>query len=586
MPLDSIYLRALTGELAGRVSGMKIDKVQMPERDLAVLSLRGQGESLRLLLSANPGSARLHLTTERFENPKSPPMFCMLLRKHVQGAVITALTQPEGERMAVLELDAYDELGVRSSKKLILEMIGRSANLILVGGDGRVIDCLRRVDMDMNSRRQVLPGLIYRMPPPQDKPAFLGCECRARLWAEAPDDQKADKWLLNAFSGLSPLVCRELCCRCFGETSPVIGELAPEQRADFPMALDALAESVLKGEFTPYMVLENGRPRDFSFMVINQYGAAAEGEAYPDFSSLTEGFYLKRDRADRMARRSHELRREVKNRCDRLRRKLAAQKQELEQTASREELKRSGDLITANMYRVKKGDRVLETEDFYQEDAPVVRVGLDPLRTPQQNAAYYYKAYNKAKAAEEHLTGLIASGERELDYLESVMDEIERAEGESDLADIRRELAGQGYLRTSGSQKNPKKQKESAAAPRRFVSDSGMEIFVGRNNAQNDRLTTRDARRTDVWLHVQKVHGSHVIISCGGAEPDETTLMQAASLAVYFSQARGGGKTPVDYTQVRFVKKPSGAMPGKVIYTDYRTIMAEGDEALAERLAK
>ena len=229
---------------------------------------------------------------------------------------------------------------------------------------------------------------------------------------------------------------------------------------------------------------------------------------------------------------------------------------------------------------------MLETEGFYHEDAPVVRVGLDPLRTPQQNAAYYYKAYNKAKAAEEHLTGLIASGERELDYLESVMDEIERAEGESDLADIRRELAGQGYLRTPGSQKNPKKQKESAAAPRRFVSDSGMEIFVGRNNAQNDRLTTRDARRTDVWLHVQKVHGSHVIISCGGAEPDETTLMQAASLAVYFSQARGGGKTPVDYTQVRFVKKPSGAMPGKVIYTDYRTIMAEGDEALAERLAK
>jgi predicted ribosome quality control (RQC) complex YloA/Tae2 family protein len=582
MPLDSICLRALTQELSARVTGMKIDKVQMPERDLAVLSLRGQGESLRLLLSANSGSARLHLTTEKFENPKAPPMFCMLLRKHIQGALITGLTQPEGERMAVLELDAYDELGVSSHKRLALEMIGRSSNLILVGGDGRIIDCLRRVDMEMNEKRQVLPGLIYHLPPAQDKPRFLDCEDRAERWQSADPERRADKWLLDSFAGLSPLVCRELCYRCFGETSPLIGELSEAQREEFPMAMDALAESVLRGEFTPFMLLENGRPRDFSFMAIGQYGSAAEGETFDDFSSLVEGFYLKRDRVDRMNRRSHELRRDVKNRIERLRRKLSAQREELAKTADRETLKRSGDLITSNMYRVKKGDRVLETEDFYEENMPLVRIELDPLRTPQQNAADYYKAYNKAKAAEEHLTALIASGERELDYLESVMDEIERAEGESDLVEIRRELTEQGYLRRAPG---AKKQKESTAPPRRFVSDTGMEILVGRNNAQNDRLTTRDARRTDVWLHTQKVHGSHVIISCGGAELDETTLMQAASLAVLYSQARGGGKTPVDYTQVRFVKKPSGSMPGKVIYTDYRTVMAEADEALAERLA-
>ncbi|MGE4486177.1 MAG: NFACT family protein, partial [Oscillospiraceae bacterium] len=375
----------------------------------------------------------------------------------------------------------------------------------------------------------------------------------------------------------------ELCYRCFGEVSPVIATLSETQKANFPAAMFSLAESVYAGEFTPYMLLEEDRPRDFSFIAIQQYEKSLTGERYPDFSHLIEGFYARRDRVERMHHRSRELMKNIRNRYERQRRKLDAQREELKKTAGRETLKRCGDLITANMYRIKKGDHILEAEDFYEEARPVVKIALDFMKTPQQNAADYYKAYNKAKAAEIHLISLIAEGERELEYLGSVIDEIERAESESELTEIRRELTELNYLRVQHSEKR-KKIKESR--PRRFVSDTGMEILVGRNNAQNDRLTTKDARRTDIWLHVQKIHGSHVIISCDGKTPDETTLIQAAALAVFFSQARGGGKVAVDYTQVRFVKKPSGALPGKVIYTDYRTIMAEADENLAERLER
>ena len=583
MPLDAICLRALSRELSQRITGMKIDKVQMPERDLVILSLRGGRENLRLLLSASVGSARVHLTEEKFENPKTPPMFCMLLRKHLQGAVIAAIEQPGIERMLVLEVDAYDEMGVLSRKKFIVEMIGRSSNFVLVGADGRIIDCLRRVDYEMSEKRQILPGLIYHLPPEQEKPAFISCENRAELWQSADEEAKADKWLLDTFSGLSPLVCRELCYRAFEDPTPRVGVIDRWQREAFPMAMDAMAEMVAEGEFIPYMLMEDDRPRDFSFMAIHQYGSALKGVEYPDFSQLIEGFYLKRERAERMRHKSRELMKNIKTRYERLRRKLENQRQELLKTGERETLKRSGDLITAYMWQLKKGDRILECEDFYDENQPTVQVKLDFMKTPQQNAAEYYKGYNKAKAAEEHLTELIAKGEKELEYLGSVLDEIDRAEGEAELSEIRRELTEGGYLKQP---KGNKREKVKEGQPRRFRSDTGMEILVGRNNAQNDRLTTRDARRTDMWLHVQKIHGSHVIISCNGEMPDDITLEQAASLAVYYSQGRGGGKVPVDYTQVRFVKKPSGAMPGKVIYTDYYTMMAEADEALAERLEK
>lgn len=575
MPLDAVCLAALSRELRGRIIGMRIDKVQQPERDLLLLSLHGMHDTARLLICVGTGSARVQLTEESFEQPAQPPMFCMLLRKHLTGARIADVVQPAFERMIRLELDALDELGASMKRSLVCELMGRNSNLLLLDGDGRIIDCMRRVDAEMSEKRPVLPGLIYRLPPEQDKPCFFTTDADTRrgMWTEAPSDIPADKWLLDRFSALSPLVCRELCFRAFGETAPIIGGI--ENPATLPLAMDALAESVAAGEYAPTLLTENGQPKDFSFMSIRQYGERMETETFDSFSRLMDAYYGRRDKAERMKRRSQTLTKTVKTARDRLTRKLAEQREELERTRGREQYRRRGDLITANLWRLGKGERVLVCEDYYEEDCPSVEIPLDPLKTPQQNAAKCYKEYNKLKAAETHLTIQIEKGEKELDYLSSVLDELSRAEGEKELAEIRRELTETGYIR---AQKSNKREKITVTKPLCFVSSSGLEIEVGRNNAQNDRLTLRDARRTDYWFHTQKIHGSHVILHCEDAAPDEQSIFEAALLAAWYSQGRGSGKVPVDYTMVRFVRKPAGALPGKVIYTDYRTLLAEPTE--------
>ena len=382
---------------------------------------------------------------------------------------------------------------------------------------------------------------------------------------------QVDKWLMDNFSGLSPLIARELAHRCGGDYTNL---------AD---AADALAESVLAGELEPYMISMDGKPCDFSFMAISQYGAQAQLERFGSFSEMLDAFYSARDRAEQQRRRSHDLTKTVRTLRDRLRRKLTSQHDELRRTEGREEVRKQAELVTANIYRLKRGDRSLECEDYYEPDCPVVKIALDPLKTPQQNAAALYKEYNKLKAAEQHLTVLVDEGERQLDYLNSVLDELERAESERDISDIRRELISTGYIRKA---KGGKPERVKAQAPLKFVSDDGFEILVGRSNAQNDELTTKLARRTDYWLHTQKGHGSHVIIRCDGLEPPERTIEQAAALAAYYSQGREGGKIPVDYTMLRNVRKPSGALPGKVIYTEYKTLLAQADASLAARLKK
>lgn len=573
MPLDAITVTALRRELWEKLKGAKIDKVQQPERDMLVLSLRGKTGNFRLLLAAGAGNARVHITRESMENPAEPPMFCMLLRKHLVGARIAALEQPDHERMLVFHLDTRDEMGDLSLKQLVVEMIGRSSNIILLGSDGRIMDCMRRMDFAGDSLRRLLPGMIYRLPPKQDKTDFFSSDAdlRRQLIDRADRTVPPEKWLLDSFSGLSPLVCRELSYRCGGSYDTL------------PQQLDALQDAVAAGEFTPWLISEDGKPRDFSFMPIRQYGETVKGESFESFSQLLDAFYARRDRAERQRRRSHELSRSVKTLRDRLARKLAGQREELRRTEGREEIRKNAELITANMYRLKKGDRELLCEDYYEPDCPTVKIPLDALKTPQQNAAAMYKEYNKLKAAEEHLTVLIAQGEKQLDYLNSVLEELSRAETEKDVSDIRRELVETGYIK---KQKGAKPEKIKAQAPMRFVSDDGLEILIGRSNTQNDELTTKTARRTDYWLHTQKVHGSHVIIRCDGLEPPERSIEQAASLAAYYSQGRDGGKVPVDYTMVRFVRKPSGALPGMVIYTDYKTILAQADEALVLRLKK
>ena len=585
MPLDALCLSGLVHELDQTVTGGKIDKIYQPGREEVVLALRTPARgNVRLLLSANPSHPRLQLTGISRENPDKPPMFCMLLRKHLSGARILAVDQTHLERVVTLRLEALDELGDRVERRLVLEALGRRANLILLDGEGRILDCLRRVDGDLSAQRQVLPGLFYRLPPPQDKadPTALDRAELEGLLARAPEEAQADKWLLDTFNGLSPLICRELAQRAGGAVDVRLNLLGGPGRARLLDGLEELLRIVKENHFAPTMILMEGRPRDFTFLPVTQYGNAAELTAFPTFSQLLDRFYEERESQERVRQKGQDLIRSVTSARDRTARKLANQEKELAATRDRERLRQFGDIITSSLYQMERGMARLRAQNFYDPEGGEVEIPLDPLLTPQQNAAKYYKEYNKAKKAEEMLTIQLEKGRRELDYLNSVLENITLAEGERDLGEIRQELTDTGYLRRPSKAKD--RGKRVASKPMEFRSSTGLRISVGKNNTQNDLLTCKLAGKGDIWFHTQKIHGSHVILWTEGEEPDLASVNEAARLAAWFSQGRESGKVPVDYTPARYVKKPAGARPGMVVYTTYETAWVEPDGELARKL--
>ena len=578
MPLDAICLSAVVRETAAQVENTRIEKIQQPARDQVVLLLRG---GRRLLLCAGATQPRLHLTALLRDNPSQPPMFCMLLRKHLAGGRIVSVEQEPLERVVTLHIQAADELGEQRPWRLILEAMPRHANLILVDHQGRITDCLRRVDFEMSQQRQVLPGLFYHLPPRQEKrsPLEVSREEFLELLSALPEGAPLDGWLLDTFTALPPLLARELVCAAYGS---VDAGLSRDRGGKLWDSFVLWRDKITRGDFTPTLLRRAGRPADFTYCPINQYGAAVEQESFDNFGSLLDEFYEGRDQADRVRQKGQDLMKSASAARDRVRRKLAAQEKELAATRDRERLRISGELITANLYRMERGMTCLTAENYYEEGCPQLDIRLDPLLTPQQNAARYFKQYAKAKTAERILTEQLEKGRQELSYLESVVQELQQAELEQDFNDIRTELTEGGYLRGRGK-KQPGFQR--ASRPREFRSTAGLRILVGRSNRQNDRLTCKDADRRDIWFHTQKIHGSHVILCTGGTEPDRRSIEEAASLAAYYSQGREGGKVPVDYTPVKFVKKPAGGKPGMVVYTTYQTIYAVPDEALARRLS-
>ena len=571
MPLDAVTLRAVVHELQP-VVGSRVDRLHQPTRDETLLTLHGGGAgNARLLLSANPSRPRLQLTALPRENPNTPPMFCMLLRKHLAGGRLTALTQPGLERVVRLEFNTFDELGQPARRSLVLEAMGRRANLILLDGEGRIVDCLRRVDTSMVPERPILPGLFYRPPSGQGKRELPETDAAAltALLATAPPERKIADWLLDTFGGISPLLCREIAFRAAGDTE---GRLCDTERETIILLLERLRRRIEENDFVPTVLLREGRPADFSCLPILQYGPATERAR--TFSALLDDFYAARDLRERMHQRGRELFQTVTSARDRTERRLNVQRRDLEKSRDRETDRRRGDLITANLYRMERGMQSLRTQDFYDPEGREVTVPLDPLLTPQQNAARYYKRYSKAKTAEEMLGREIEKNESELAYLESVLDLLGRAENESDLEELRLELAAGGWLRQKkGSGRKPPKR--PVTKPLTLRSSSGIPILVGRSNTQNDELTLRTAGRDELWFHVQKQPGSHVILCTGGAEPDKDSVLEAARLAAWFSRARESQNVPVDYTRVRYVKKPAGARPGMVIYTHQTTLRVD-----------
>ena len=490
-------------------------------------------------------------------------MFCMLLRKHLLGAKLAEITQPPMERAAAFTFDCTDEMGFSVQKKLVAELMGRTCNLYLLGPEGRILDCLRRIGLDETSRRPALPGLNYQEPEPVKKENPLTMDSYVNLLTEPGADILSDR-LMDSLGGLSPLVCREAALFAAGSTDARVSGLDVDGTAD---KLALFFHEHLHHPKPYVYTLPDGTPKQFAFCPIREYGSCQEASS---FGALLDSFYTLRDRKDAMRQKSQAVRKTVQNLCTRLTRKMALQEKELEATYDRERLRQLGDILTANIHRITKGQTKIVCEDFYDEDMAPVEINLSPILSPQQNAAKFYKDYARMKNAEKELTHQLELGETELNYLKSVLDELNRAQTDAELEEIRQELQAGGYVKADTGKR---KMKQAKAGFLRFESTDGFPIYVGRNNRQNDELTFRLARKDDIWCHASKVHGSHVIISCGGATPPDNTVTQAAQLAAYYAESGGGQNVPVDVTPVKQVKKLPGAKPGMVIYHTYRTVI-------------
>ena len=561
MAFDAFFLSAVLEEIRGRCLGARVEKIHQPSRDSLILLLRCQEGREKLLFAANPTAPRLHLTTASPENPPEPPMFCMLLRKHLSGARLAEIHQTPMERCAEFLFDCTDEMGYPVQKRLVAELMGRTCNLYLLGPDGRILDCLRRIGLDESARRPALPGLSYQSPTPIEKqdPRLLAEGDWEDLLTSPGADVLSDR-LMDTLGGLSPLVCREAALYAAGETDARVAGL------DIPAAAEKLGlffREHLNHPAPWFYALSDGTPKQYAFCPIRQYGDCQKAAS---FSALLDSFYTLRDRKDAMRQKSQALRKTVTNLCQRLTRKLSMQEKELAATYDRERLRQLGDILTANLHRMVKGQTSVTCEDFYDEHMPEIEIPISPILSPQQNAAKYYKDYTRMKNAQRELTRQLELGREELSYLQSVLEELNRAGTDAELEEIRQELHAGGYVRLDAAKK---RMKQSKLAPMRFESTDGFPIYVGRNNRQNDELTFRLARKDDVWCHASKVHGSHVIISCGGRTPPDDTVTQAAQLAAHYSEAAGGQNIPVDVTPVKQVKK--GTRPGMVLYHTYRT---------------
>ena len=584
MALDGAFLRHLKKEITDRALGARVDKIYQPNKEELVFLLRTRQEAFKLLLSARANSPRIHFTQYAPENPKVPPMLCMLLRKRLSGAKLVEVRQPGLERLLYLDFDAANELGDKVRLSLVIEIMGKYSNIILVDGQGKIVDALKRVDEEMSSQRLVQPGLAYELPPAQNKPCMLECQPEEIVEAivHQPKNQSLNKGILNALQGLSPVVCREIEHQVGRGQELFTRDLTQEQRERLRFFLERLFTTVRDTAGEPYMVTKiKGKPMEFSFLNIVQYGTLASVSRWEDFSSLLDEFYEERDRQDRMRVKAQDLLRLLANASERLSRKINLQRGELARSEDREHLRVCGDLINANLYRIERGSAFADMENFYDENR-LMRVKLDQALNATQNAQKYYKEYRKAKTAQQVLGEQIAQAEQELLYVDSVFDCLSRAQSESELNEIRQELREEGYLKAVRDKRKP----PAPLAPLEFVSSEGFRILVGRNNRQNDKLTLKQANNNDIWLHTKNIPGSHTIIVTGGRQPGDATLKEAAMLAAYHSRAKDSSQVPVDYTQVRYVSKPQGAKPGMVIYVHYQTLFVTPQHELTEKLKK
>ncbi len=585
MAFDAGMLRFVCAEMNAKLTNGKVDKIYQPSRDEAFFVIRAAGEEHRLHINAG-GGARMNLSSIKPENPATPPMFCMMLRKHFQGARFAGVEQLGFERAARITFDTHDDLGFATQKHVICELMGRFSNIIITNADDKIIGVLKSVDFTTSEKRQVLSGMTYELPPKQDKHDPLSDEVDERFFkklaAAVEPDKSAEKFLMSNFAGLSPLIAREIVFRAAGRVDATMHDAARDLWNKF----DATITAIKTCEGTPCLVRdEHGIPAEYAFMDIRQYGRTMSTESLETYGELIDEYFGERSRNERLHRRAADIFKLLSNAEARITKKIGLQKAELEACEDGETFRLWGDLITANIYRMKRGMDKCEVQNYMSEDYETIEIPLDKRLSPSANAQVYYKKYNKSKAAKVHLAEQIASAEEELEYVYSVLDALSRADGEKELSEIRAELYHSGY---ASKMKNYTEKKQSAPSIAKYETSEGYTVLCGRNNIANDYLTTKLADRSDWWFHVKNQPGSHVVLieKDGEDEPTGTAFTEAAEIAAYNSKARGGVMIPVDYMKVSKVKKPAGAKPGLVVYTTNWTAYVTPDEERIEKMKR
>lgn len=570
MALDGMYLSFLVKQVNELLTGAKVDKIHQPTKNELVFIMRTRGGMHKLYFTVDANSPRFAVVESTPENPQTPPMLCMLFRKRLTGATLLGVEQQGLDRVAFFNFDATNEIGDKVKLTVAVEIMAQHSNVILLDGDSRVVDALKRVDAEKSSYRLVLPGAVYKLPPQQEK---------ADLRTESAEDvcdsvlqqtnSKLSSAIIKTLQGVSPLLSREIAFNTCSDDKGV-SELTTDEKMKLLCEISSLKSMLINGECKPSMVLDaSGKPMEFSFVPIRQYGEGFRFIEKDNVFTLLEGFYSERDRMLRTRSKGAELFKMLDNAIERIARKLNNQQEDLRKCADRDEIKIKAELITANQYRLSKGADCYEVEDYYNNNQPV-KIKVDPALTPSQNAQRLYKEYHKACKAENMLIKLIEEGEQDLKYLESVRDMLSRSTLEREFGEIKDELIAQGFIKPKKSGK--KQMKKQALPPLEFKTSQGLTVLVGRNNIQNDKLTFKTGKRGDIWLHAQKCPGSHVLLLADGGEVPDDAIVEAAEIAAYYSSAKDGTVVTVDYTDVKNIKKPNGAKPGFVVYYTYYSV--------------
>jgi predicted ribosome quality control (RQC) complex YloA/Tae2 family protein len=573
MAFDAGMVLAIASELDSRIVGARVEKVHQPERDEIVLLLHVGRENLRLVISASPSNPRIHLSTVSKENPSAPPMFCTMLRKYLTGAKVLSVRTLGFERIIFIDFEAHDDLGYPFKVTLVAEIMGKYSNIIFCHGDNmKILGAVRPVDFTTSRVRQVLSGMLYEAPPAQDKKNPLTETREAFLNSVCESEKRPDKFITDTYLGISSLVAREIAHR-----SEESGETLCDEFFRF---VDILKSR----DFRAVMIVdENSRPVEYCFFDIMQYSGMKK-VYFDSISQLIETFFSSRDNSERVKQRDADIFKVLTNTKARLEKKTAIQLSELEECEKKEEMRKHGELITANIYMLKKGMAHAKVIDYYEEDTPEIMIPLDTRLTPAQNAQAYFKKYTKMKNAELEISKQLENTEREVAYIDSVLDSLSRASGQSELDEIRRELAEAGY--SSVQKQNHSKKLQSTGKPIEYITSGGYRLLCGKNNLQNDYITTKLAEKSDWWFHIKGAPGSHVIMFASGEEPSAKDFTEAATVAAYNSSLSDGKNVSVDYTLVKHIKKPSASKPGFVTYTTYWSAVVTPDKELCERLKK